>query len=58
MTELEKQRKELEYSRVQTARKELEYKIAVNLDEISRLKEHIEIQKKKEKEIEQELKGE
>lgn len=56
MTPLEKRKKEVELARVRTARMELELKIEERLDEITRLKEHIEIQTKKEKELEQELK--
>lgn len=52
---LEKKRKELELARVEIARRELEFKIEERLDEIERLKQHIDIQKKREQELKQEL---
>lgn len=52
---LDIKRKELELLRVETARKELEFKIEERLDDISRLKGHIEIQLKKEAELKEEL---
>lgn len=52
---LEKKKKELELMRVSLARQELELKIEERLDEIKRLKEHIEIQLKKESELKEEL---
>ena len=55
MTDLDKKRKQLEYSRVQLAKQELELKIEERLDEIERLKEHIKIQIKREEELKKEL---
>lgn len=55
MTSLELKKKKLELSRVQVARQELEFKIEERLDEISRLKDHIEIQIKKESELTKEI---
>jgi hypothetical protein len=54
---LEINRKKLELSRVKLAREELEFKIEERNEEIKRLLEHIEIQKKREAELEIELKG-
>lgn len=56
MTPLEKRKKEVELARVRTARMELELKIDERLDEIERLKQHIQIQIDKENELEKELK--
>lgn len=53
---IEQKRKKLELSRVKLARQELELKIEERLDEVERLKQHIEIQLTKEKELEQEIK--
>lgn len=53
---LEKRKKEVELARVRTARMELELKIDEKLDEIEKLKQHVEIQIKKEKELENEIK--
>lgn len=53
--QLEKKRKQLELNRVRIAREELEFKIEERLDEVQRLKAHIEIQINKENELEQEL---
>lgn len=55
MTNLEKKKKEAELMRVQASRMDLEVKIAEREDEIERLKQHIEIQLNKEKELRQEL---
>jgi peptidoglycan hydrolase CwlO-like protein len=52
---LEIKRKELELMRVETSRKELEFKIEERLEEIERLQEHIKVQTAKENEIRKEL---
>lgn len=52
---LDKKRKQLELSRVEVARQELEFKIEERLDEIKRLEAHIEVQKTKEAELKEEL---
>ena len=52
---LEKKKIEVEYMRVKTSRMELELKIAEREDEIRRLKEHIEIQLKREQELKDQL---
>lgn len=54
---LELKKKQAELMRVKAARMELEVKIEERLEEIERLKQHVEIQIKKEQEIEQDLKG-
>lgn len=54
---LDLKRKQLEYERVKLSRKELELKVLEREDEIQRLKDHIEIQKKKEEELERDLGG-
>ncbi len=46
---LDIKRKKLELSKVRIAREELEFRIEERLDEISRIKEHIEIQKNENK---------
>lgn len=56
MTNLERKKVELEYQRVKTARMDLEFKIEERKEEIDRLLKHVEIQKAKEAELEQELK--
>jgi len=48
-------RKVLELSRVEVARKELEFKIEERLDEIERIKEHIVIQLAKENDLKKEI---
>jgi hypothetical protein len=53
---LEKQKRMLELNRVKVARQELELKIELALDEIERLKAHIEIQNKREQELEKDIK--
>lgn len=53
---LEIKRKKLELERVVVARKELEFRIEERLDEIERIKSHIEVQKKREQELTEELK--
>lgn len=55
MNDLEIKRKKLELARVQISKQELEFKIEERLDEIKRIKEHIEIQIKREKELIEEL---
>jgi hypothetical protein len=55
MSKLDIKRKELELGRVEHARKELEFKIEERMDEIERLKSHIEIQLEKEKELKEEI---
>lgn len=54
---LERRRKEAELARVKAARLDLEVRVEERLEEIQRLREHIEVQIKKENELEQELKG-
>lgn len=54
---LDKKRKQLELSRVTLAREELELKIEERLEEIERLKSHIEIQKEKELSLIKEIQG-
>ena len=56
MTNLELKRKQLELNRVRVAREELELKIEERMEEIERLKGHIEIQLQKESDLEKELK--
>jgi hypothetical protein len=56
MNPLEIKRKELELMRVETARKELEFKVEERIDEINRVKEQINIQLAKEEEIRREIK--
>ena len=55
MKSLDHKRKQLELSRVKTARQELEFKIEESLDQIERLKEHIKIQIEKETSLTKEL---
>lgn len=55
MSNLELKRKELELLKVETGRKELEFKIEEKLEEIGRLKSHIEIQKNREEELRNDL---
>lgn len=57
MSSLELRKKELELERVKLAKKELEFKIEERLEEIERLKSHIEIQNETINKIEKELKG-
>jgi hypothetical protein len=56
MNPLEIKRKELELLRVETARRELEFKVEERIDEINRVKEQINIQLAKEEEIRREIK--
>ena len=53
---LDIKRKKVELSRVQVARQELELKIEERLEEIERLKSHIEIQNQAEQRILEQLK--
>jgi hypothetical protein len=55
MNEFEKKRRKLELARVRLSREELEFKIEERMQEIDRLKEAIDKQLEKEKEIEKEL---
>ena len=57
MNNLEIKRKKLDLARIQMARQEMEFKIEERLEEIERLKLNIEVQSKRETELEQELKG-
>lgn len=52
---MEMKRKKLELARVELARQEQELKIEERLEEIERIKGHIEIQLKKEQELRAEL---
>jgi hypothetical protein len=52
---LEIKKKRLELSKVRVAKEELEFKIEERLEDISRLKEHIAVQEKRERELEGEL---
>lgn len=54
---MEVKKKELELARVKVAQQELEFKIEERLEEIDRLKVHIEVQKQTVDRLEQELKG-
>lgn len=56
MTELEIKRKELELVKVAAARAELEFKILEKQDEIVRIKDHIQVQFKREAELKEEIK--
>lgn len=57
MTKLDIKRKELELGRVEQARKELEFKIEERMEEIERLKSHINVQLEKEQQLKEELKS-
>jgi len=57
MSKLDLKRKELELGRVEQARKELEFKIEERMDEIERLKSHIDVQLEKEEQLKQEIKS-
>lgn len=52
---LELKKKELELQRVELARKELEFKVEEKMEEIERIKSHIQIQLQKEQELKEEL---
>lgn len=54
---LEKKKKLLEQSRVRLAREEMELKISERMEEIEKLKDYIEIQLKKEQELEEQIKA-
>jgi hypothetical protein len=56
MSSLEKRKKELELARVKLARQELEMHILERQEDITRLEGHIEIQIKKEKELQELIK--
>ena len=56
MGSLEKRKKELELARVSLARQELEMHIFERQEDIKRLETHIEIQIKKEKELQELIK--
>jgi hypothetical protein len=53
--DIDTKRKRLDLSRVRLAREELELKIEERMEEIGRLRAHIEIQNKKEEELTKEL---
>jgi hypothetical protein len=52
---LDKKKRELELARVRLARQEMEFKIEERLAEIDKLKEHIDIQKKREEDLNKEI---
>ena len=52
---LDNKKKELELARVKLARQELEFKVEERQEEIERLKVNIEIQLKKEEELQKDL---
>lgn len=52
---LDLKRKRIELMRVETAKCELEFKIEERLEEIKRIKEHIEIQKQTEEKLKKEI---
>lgn len=56
MGKLDLKRKELELQRVTTAQMDLELKIEERLDEIERMKEHVEIQKAAAEKLKEEIK--
>ena len=55
MTELERKRTEVELLRVQSAKAELEFKIMEREEDILRIREHIEVQIKRENELAEKL---
>ncbi len=55
MEKLERKKKELELARVKLAKDELEYKIEERLDEVQRLRDHVEIQNKRIEELQKDL---
>lgn len=57
MTHMEKRKKEVELQKVKAARMELELRVDEKLEEIERIKEHIEIQLAKEATLQEELKN-
>lgn len=56
MSSLEVKKKELELARVRIARQELEFKVDERLEDIERLRGHIQVQLDTELRIEEELK--
>lgn len=58
MNDLDRMRKELELSKVKCGKMELEYRIVERQQDIDRMKESIEVQDKRIKELETELQGE
>jgi hypothetical protein len=52
---LEQKKKVLELAKVEVARKELEYKIEERLEEIERLKAHIQVQLETEKKLKSQI---
>ena len=52
---LELKKKQLELARVQIARQELEFKIDERLEDIERLKGHVEVQKQAEEKLQAEI---
>lgn len=54
---LDLKRKELELIKVSAAKAELEFRILERLDEIERIKQHIEAQVKREQELKDELRA-
>lgn len=55
MNEIDKKKKQLELKRVALAREDMELQVLIKHDEILRLKTNIEIQLKREAELENEL---
>jgi len=56
MSNLKKKKLELDIMKVAAAKAELEYKIEERLQDIKRMKEHIELQEKRKIELHKELK--
>lgn len=56
MSPLDLKRKELELVKVAAARAELEFKILEKEDEVLRIKDHIQVQLKREAELKEEIK--
>lgn len=57
MSGLELKRMKLELIKVEAARHELEFRIEEKMEEIERLKQHIEVQKSKEEELKEKIKN-
>jgi hypothetical protein len=55
MTDLEKKKLHMQLKRTDATIAELEYKIEERLEDIKRIKEHIELQKKSEQDIKEKL---
>lgn len=55
MASLDLKRKEVELLRVQVAKQELELRIEERLDEIQRIKEHIDVSNKTENKLKEEI---